>query len=58
MSLSSGETLDKKTRGEEEKKENTFERTGRTGGRKEATEDGRWLCLSFGFPANRGFGSK
>ena len=29
-----------------------------TGGRKEGTEVGRWLCLSFPFLVNRGFGNR
>ena len=47
----------RRRKGGKKREDNTFERSWTTGGRKEATEDGRWLCLCFGFAVNRGFGS-
>jgi hypothetical protein len=47
----------KERRGKEGEK-NTFELSRTTGGRKEGTELGRWLCLCLPFLANRGFGNR
>jgi len=36
---------------------NTFEWSRTTGGRKEGTEERRWLCLALAVAVNRGFGN-
>lgn len=48
---------EEKNKKRKKKMDNTFEWSRTTGGRKEATEDGRWLCLCFLFVVNRGLGS-
>ena len=48
----------RRNKNREKKKDNTFERSRRTGGRKEVTEDGGCVCLLlFPFLVNRGLGS-
>ena len=46
-----------KREGKVKKEKITFEWSRSTGGRKEASDEGRWLCLSLPFLVNRGFGN-
>jgi hypothetical protein len=47
----------KEKRKEGKERKNTLEWSRTTGGRKEGTEEERWLCLVLAVKANRGFGN-